>query len=282
MKMSEFCKVLQDFEKNKICSPDISPGDTSPFRSRWQGQWHFLYLDYQHFETLFGDEQQAFVDSATDFLSLLNDDKIQSLDSRPTLWLGTYMASTACHQDSYGCNIVCQVFGDKTWYLSPPGIDTEKVVNPTRIPFEESSIFGRNRPIDDAVTLRAGDMLYVPRHWWHEVICVSPSSLSINQWVPVQQDEDEKASEYMARFLGIDNIHVHTKSCASTKHFVVSVLSSTAQGIGESHGQPGWYLTPTEEFIPSDILLTHMAKACHRAAKKESEDDRTLTTQQGR
>lgn len=58
-----------------------------------------------------------------------------------TLWVGSDEAYTPCHCDTYGCNLVAQLSGKKRWLLFPPE-DTEHLY-PTRIPYEESSIFSK-------------------------------------------------------------------------------------------------------------------------------------------
>ena len=35
------------------------------------------------------------------------------------------------------------------------------------------------------VTLRAGEVLFVPRHWWHDVQTVSHTALSVNHWIHI-------------------------------------------------------------------------------------------------
>lgn len=52
-------------------------------------------------------------------------------------WLGTRGANTPCHYDTYGFNIVVQIFGSKSWLLFPP----DSSLTPTRVPFEESSVY---------------------------------------------------------------------------------------------------------------------------------------------
>lgn len=47
-------------------------------------------------------------------------------------WLGSRGANTPCHYDTYGFNIVVQVFGSKSWLLFPP----DAPLTPTRVPFE--------------------------------------------------------------------------------------------------------------------------------------------------
>ena len=55
-------------------------------------------------------------------------------------------AHTPCHYDTYGCNLVAQLSGEKRWVLFSPG-DTESLY-PTRVPYEESSVFSRVNVID--------------------------------------------------------------------------------------------------------------------------------------
>lgn len=92
-----------------------------------------------------------------------------------TLWIGSSGAHTPCHLDTYGCNIIAQVYGKyvfyyyiqqnesiqyivalknmvlqidkfiplfsirKRWLLFPPS-ETNNL-KPTRVPYEESSIY---------------------------------------------------------------------------------------------------------------------------------------------
>lgn len=52
-------------------------------------------------------------------------------------WLGSKGANTPCHYDTYGFNVVVQVFGRKSWLLFPP----KTPMTATRVPFEESSVY---------------------------------------------------------------------------------------------------------------------------------------------
>ena len=61
--------------------------------------------------------------------------------NQSTIWIGSDGASTPCHMDTYGCNLVAQIYGKKKWILFPPN-ETHKLY-PTRLPYEESSIFSR-------------------------------------------------------------------------------------------------------------------------------------------
>ncbi|XP_076455588.1 uncharacterized protein LOC143290165 isoform X2 [Babylonia areolata] len=85
---------------------------------------------------------------------------------------------------------------------------------PTRIPYEESSVFSlvdlaspdlvrfprfkNSRPI--VITLEAGQVLYVPRHWWHYVTCTE-TAVSINTWVEVPEDRESRVQESVTRLL---------------------------------------------------------------------------------
>ena len=58
-----------------------------------------------------------------------------------TLWAGSQEAYTPCHYDTYGCNLVAEVWGRKKWTLYPPSESAQ--LYPTRIPYEESSVFSQ-------------------------------------------------------------------------------------------------------------------------------------------
>lgn len=120
---------------------------------------------------------------------------------RSVFWMGSLGSFTDCHYDTYGCNLVCQIRGNKQWILFPP--DNTNYLYPTRIPYEESSVYSSvdfNNPDTNrfpqltraspyVVTLSPGDALFVPRHWWHFVKTVDGEetddrcSLSINLWL---------------------------------------------------------------------------------------------------
>ena len=56
-----------------------------------------------------------------------------------TLWVGSKGSNTPCHYDTYGCNLVAQLWGQKQWMLFSPS--DSAYLYPTRIPYEESSVF---------------------------------------------------------------------------------------------------------------------------------------------
>jgi HSPB1-associated protein 1 len=111
--------------------------------------------------------------------------------------------------DTYGCNLVAQVYGRKQWILFPS--DKTSSLLPTRIPYEESSIYSNlnfyspdpniANELQEAyvVTLKPGDVLFVPHHWWHYVENVGVA-VSINSWIPLLSDDESRLEESLVRF----------------------------------------------------------------------------------
>lgn len=110
-----------------------------------------------------------------------------------SFWLGSHGAHTPCHYDTFGRNVVVQVYGHKRWILF-----NHSDLKPTRIPYEESSVFSTlpffspKHPSDYLhlgnraylVDLNPGDILIVPPKWWHYVESLD-ASLAINAWIPI-------------------------------------------------------------------------------------------------
>lgn len=70
------------------------------------------------------------------------------------LWVGSEGACTPCHYDTYGYNLVAQLSGEKRWSLFSPKDSVN--LYPTRIPFEELSVFSDVDVVDP-------DLLKFPR-----------------------------------------------------------------------------------------------------------------------
>ena len=202
------------------------------------------YCDYQDMPALFADAPGAL--AAVDWSHILaaaDDDQRRSAPSdgsRSTLWLGSAGASTPTHYDSYGVNLVAQLSGTKRWRLWPPtnaSAIASAAMRPSRVPYEESSVFcdddddddddddfgsgddavvrsapcgsegagahAPNAPADECwrVDLAAGELLYVPRHWWHRVVTTSPHALSINMWLDASEDCSERVKEAAVRLV---------------------------------------------------------------------------------
>lgn len=169
----------------------VDERDDVPFK-QFDPSSHFIYLDYQYMFDIFDNEVDL---KAVDWnLFGLNRDGLES-----TLWMGTSGAYTPCHYDTYGFNLVAQVYGRKRWAMFPP--EDSQLLNPTRLPYEESSVFANVdllRPSSirfltslkpKTIILEAGDLLYVPHQWWHFVQCLDDGCISINTWVDMECDK---------------------------------------------------------------------------------------------
>lgn len=207
-----------------LCSwLDARPLSPSSPLARFPLDEFWGYADYQDMAVLFADAPAAL--AAADWGPILarlpHSYVVPAHDaSATTLWLGSCGSSTPAHFDSYGVNLVAQCQGTKRWRLHPPdGLPAQAGppaamkgcartgaggrLRPTRVPYEESSVFvalelpaypwtqgaaepPTERPTSTApqhswldVTLTGGEVLYVPRHWWHAVNtpCDTPSAL---------------------------------------------------------------------------------------------------------
>ncbi|GLV43580.1 HSPB1 associated protein 1 [Carabus blaptoides fortunei] len=119
-----------------------------------------------------------------------------------TIWIGTEGAHTSCHKDSYGCNLIAQIYGRKKWILFPP----EENLKPTRVPYEESSVYSQlnlftpNLKDFDCinksrtVTLNPGEVLFLPHGWWHYVENIE-TAISVNVWIPQPEDQRARVEE---------------------------------------------------------------------------------------
>ncbi|KAM7406845.1 hypothetical protein PAMA_002853 [Pampus argenteus] len=244
---------------------DVGPFCDYPYSEYW------AYADYKYIAMLFQDQPSMFEDVKWSEFGFEGRNGRES-----TLWIGTKGANTPCHLDSYGCNLVLQVQGQKRWHLFPPD-DTSKLF-PTRIPYEESSVFSqvdvlhpdlRRFPAFQGarahtVTLQPGQVLYVPKHWWHYVESVDPITVSVNSWIELEGDDVARVSE------------------AVTKA-VVCALKSTP-----SDDNTDKWLNPTEEGVAShneNMLYVNLAvracaqtqtSACHSKLTKHPKDTHSV------
>nr|XP_014348744.1 PREDICTED: HSPB1-associated protein 1 [Latimeria chalumnae] len=186
-----------------------SPSDNSvgPFRS-YPPSMYWAYADYKYIATLFEERMDLFQDIAWSDFGFPGRGGKES-----TLWVGTIGSNTPCHLDCYGCNLVLQIQGRKKWHLFPP--EDTSFLYPTRIPYEESSIFSKVNIINPdlksfprfinakahVVTLHPGQVLFVPRHWWHYVESLDPITVSINSWIELDIDDETRVGEAITRTL---------------------------------------------------------------------------------
>ncbi|XP_050500193.1 HSPB1-associated protein 1 [Diabrotica virgifera virgifera] len=163
----------------------------------------WLYFDYKQLNTWFKDNQSIRQELEWDPLGFPN---IKPEDC--TIWIGSKGAHTSCHMDCYGFNLVYQIYGSKIWLLFPP----EENLKPSRIPYEESSIYSKlnffSPNVNDfiglsnkcrKVILNPGDMLFVPHKWWHYVENLE-TSISINVWLPKAEDDKERVKESIVQY----------------------------------------------------------------------------------
>ncbi|XP_077472579.1 HSPB1-associated protein 1 homolog [Stigmatopora argus] len=194
---------------------------------------HFwAYADYKYIARIFAHQPDMFEEVKWEAFGF---EGRNGKDS--TLWIGTEGANTPCHMDSYGCNLVLQVEGRKRWHLFPPE-DTSKLY-PSRIPYEESSVFSRvnvSHPDLDkfpsfrhasahVVTLLPGQVLYVPRHWWHYVESVDALTVSVNTWIELDEDHEARLGEAITRTL------MFALKTAQGDDRVVRWLNPTEEGV---------------------------------------------------
>ncbi|XP_039611163.1 HSPB1-associated protein 1 homolog [Polypterus senegalus] len=166
----------------------------------------WAYADYKYIAMLFAEQASLYQDIKW------SDFGFPGRDGRAsTLWIGTEGANTPCHLDTYGCNLVLQVQGRKRWLLFPP--DDTPYLYPTRIPYEESSVFSKvnvaNADLQrfpafinsraHVVTLHPGQVLFIPRHWWHYVESIDPFTVSINSWIEMDVDDEVRVEEAITK-----------------------------------------------------------------------------------
>ncbi|XP_059503512.1 HSPB1-associated protein 1 homolog [Stegostoma tigrinum] len=193
--LQEFLAWLHDESKDLV----------GPFAA-FPRSLYWAYADYKYIAMTFEEKAEVFQDV------IWSDFGYPGRDGRDsTLWIGTEAANTPCHLDSYGCNLVLQVQGRKRWHLFPP--EDTAFLYPTRIPYEESSVFSSVNVVNPdfarfprfrgarphLVTLHPGEVLFVPRHWWHYVESLDPVTVSINSWIELDDDDEARVGEALAR-----------------------------------------------------------------------------------
>ncbi|XP_070365081.1 HSPB1-associated protein 1 isoform X2 [Equus asinus] len=195
--------TLEEFLTWNCGQPRIS----GPFRDYDHSKF-WAYADYKYFVNLFEDKTDIFQDV------MWSDFGFPGRNGREsTLWIGSLGAHTPCHLDSYGCNLVFQVQGRKRWHLFPP--EDTPFLYPTRIPYEESSVFSKVNVVNPdlkrfpqfrkarrhMVALSPGQVLFVPRHWWHYVESIDPVTVSVNSWIELEEDHQARVEEAITRTL---------------------------------------------------------------------------------
>ncbi|VDN19628.1 unnamed protein product, partial [Gongylonema pulchrum] len=202
-------------------------------------------------------------------------------------FLGTPGAYTQCHYDSYGYNVHAQLSGSKRWILFEPGED----MRPTRMPYEESTIFSnfdvigaenalRTKKIR-MVTLNKGDVIFVPPEWWHCVQCVPVNgvandldnlSVSVNTWVSLADHDQiarvhEAATSTLVIFIDFFSMLVLDLVC-----FLYSIAFLNRAGLID----PG-HLCPSEAILSYDDSLFDLNRVINEAKVGKAEADESMS-----
>ena len=107
------------------------------------------------------------------------------------MWIGPYGCSSPLHYDPMD-NALMQFVGVKNTVLYPPGTEVYageegNQHNTSPINFDEGPLdfdtypLLANLPSATVCMLAAGDLLYVPQKWWHQVRTVE-TSITVNAW----------------------------------------------------------------------------------------------------
>lgn len=113
----------------------------------------------------------------------------------PRLWVGN-ASVVACHYDTYD-NLACVVAGQRRFTLYPPDAIGDLYVGPIDHTLAGQPIslaagakqgdpryprFAAARERVVVVDLDAGDALYLPKLWWHEVEATARFNMLVNYW----------------------------------------------------------------------------------------------------
>ncbi|XP_041724531.1 HSPB1-associated protein 1 homolog [Coregonus clupeaformis] len=191
---------FQSWTEGQTGAEDVGCFSNYPLSLYW------AYADYKYIALLLQEKPSMFEDVVWSQFGFPGRNGRDS-----TLWIGTEGANTPCHLDSYGYNLVLQVQGRKRWHLFPPA-DTG-CLYPSRIPYEESSVFSQVDVLQPdlqrfpafrharayTVTLQPGQVLFVPRHWWHYVESIDPVTVSVNSWIELEVDDEARVGEALTK-----------------------------------------------------------------------------------
>lgn len=113
---------------------------------------------------------------------------------RPRIWIGN-RSTVACHYDSYD-NLACVAAGWRRFTLYPPDAIGDLYVGPVDHTLSGQPVSMVQGDADDhhfprfetakkkalTVDLQAGDALYLPKLWWHQVEATDPINILVNYW----------------------------------------------------------------------------------------------------
>lgn len=147
MDFNDWCQKMDDHLKSQpvqFTSGTIKHADI-PYWEKFRTHEHFRFAEFAKKSTEDSFQDRWYSHSYRDIISwpdsLKKSISFEKLGFENTedilFWLGSKGANTPCHYDTYGFNVVVQIFGRKSWLLFPP---TTRLTA-TRVPFEESSVY---------------------------------------------------------------------------------------------------------------------------------------------
>jgi hypothetical protein len=134
-------------------------------------------------------------------------------ESKVNIWFGTANTVSGLHHDR-APNWYAQVYGEKQFILFSPdqvkllyprssAMQTHtSAVDPVHPDLVAHPRFAEARPV--AVTVRTGEVLFLPSFWWHHVTSLSVS-ISVNQWW--RADLSEHYNPTGARLMTVQYVH---------------------------------------------------------------------------
>lgn len=99
------------------------------------------------------------------------------------IWIGMKNCYTPPHFDKY-YNMFCQVVGQKHIRIFPPDTFGPSEVQGNTLRVNLGSVLDEPRVSEKMVELylNPGEVLYVPKDWWHEVRSLSSYTVSVSHW----------------------------------------------------------------------------------------------------
>jgi len=167
-------------------------------------------------------------------------------ESRVNIWFGSANTLSGLHHDR-SPNWYAQVFGEKRFILfSPDQVNSlypqsgilghASAVDPVQPDLKAFPRFAEAKPIE--VTVKAGEVLFLPSFWWHHVTSLSVS-ISVNQWwrgdlsefcnrtgarlMRLEYQHDSLAGELRRLNLQLEDLVVFAEKAASMDHGMAAV-----------------------------------------------------------
>jgi hypothetical protein len=110
-----------------------------------------------------------------------------TMSKRRALWLAPRGTMSSLHHDGNSDNFNWQIYGRKLFLLIPPSHrdslyaygSAESPINPFRPELARFPRFAHAHPME--ATLEPGDVLLIPKYWWHCVYSAE-ASVNLNTW----------------------------------------------------------------------------------------------------